>query len=72
MVGLDEAGKSTIIHNLRMGKIPKTIQTTIGFNIENFEYKNINFTVWEVGGQDKIRVLWKQYYKDTDMNYFCS
>jgi len=28
---------------------------TIGFNVETVEYKNISFTVWDVGGQDKIR-----------------
>ncbi|KAH8507158.1 hypothetical protein H0E87_009609, partial [Populus deltoides] len=24
-----------------------------GFNVETVEYKNISFTVWDVGGQDK-------------------
>jgi len=27
---------------------------TIGFNVETVEYKNISFTVWDVGGQDKV------------------
>lgn len=31
----------------------------IGFNVETVEYKNISFTVWDVGGQDKIRPLWR-------------
>lgn len=25
-----------------------------GFNVETVEYKNISFTVWDVGGQDKV------------------
>ena len=29
------------------------------------DYKNINFTVWDVGGQDKIRPLWRHYYQNT-------
>ena len=29
------------------------------------EYKNISFTVWDVGGQDKIRPLWRHYYQNT-------
>ena len=66
MVGLDEAGKTAILYYLKTGEIPKAIQTTIGYNIETFDYKNLNFTVWDVGGQDKIRVLWKHYYKATD------
>merc|ERR1712130_1043589 len=38
---------------------------TIGFNVETVEYKNISFTVWDVGGQDKIRPLWRHYYQGT-------
>ena len=26
----------------------------VGFNVETVEYKNISFTVWDVGGQDKV------------------
>ncbi|KAI3897310.1 hypothetical protein MKX03_008970, partial [Papaver bracteatum] len=52
MVGLDAAGKTTILYKLRLGEIVSTIPT-IGFNVENVEYKNISFTVWDVGGQDK-------------------
>ena len=29
------------------------------------EYKNIQFTVWDVGGQDKIRPLWRHYFQNT-------
>ena len=65
MVGLDAAGKTTILYQLKMGETVKTIPT-IGFNVETLEYKNLNFTVWDVGGQDKIRVLWKHYYQNTD------
>jgi small GTP-binding protein len=36
-----------------------------GFNVETVEYKNINFTVWDVGGQDKIRPLWRHYFQNT-------
>lgn len=29
-----------------------------GFNVETVEYKNISFTVWDVGGQDKVIILY--------------
>merc|ERR1712045_118475 len=64
MVGLDAAGKTTILYKLKLGEIVTTIPT-IGFNVETVEYKNINFTVWDVGGQDKIRPLWRHYYQNT-------
>jgi GTPase SAR1 family protein len=41
-----------------------------GFNVETVEYKNINFTVWDVGGQDKIRPLWRHYFQNTQVNFF--
>ena len=69
MVGLDAAGKTTILYQLKMGETVKTIPT-IGFNVETLDYKGLNFTVWDVGGQDKIRVLWKQYYQNADSVIF--
>ena len=45
MVGLDAAGKTTILYKLKLGEIVTTIPT-IGFNVETVEYKNISFTVW--------------------------
>ena len=38
-----------------------------GFNVETVEYKNIRFTVWDVGGQDKIRPLWRHYFVNTQV-----
>src|ERR1700749_192215 len=58
MVGLDAAAKTTILYQLKLGEVITTIPT-IGFNVETVEYKNISFTVWDVGGQDKIRPLWR-------------
>merc|ERR1712097_45141 len=64
MLGLDAAGKTTILYKLKLGEVVTTIPT-IGFNVETVEYKNINFSVWDVGGQDKIRKLWRHYYENT-------
>ncbi|PWS22792.1 hypothetical protein DKP78_16530, partial [Enterococcus faecium] len=49
---------------LKLGEIVTTLPT-IGFNVESVEYKNISFTVWDVGGQDKIRPLWRHYFQNT-------
>uniref|UniRef100_A0A9J7XYD8 Uncharacterized protein n=1 Tax=Cyprinus carpio carpio TaxID=630221 RepID=A0A9J7XYD8_CYPCA len=65
MVGLDAAGKTTVLYKLKLGEVVTTIPT-IGFNVETVEYKNISFTVWDVGGQTKIRGLWKYYYQYTE------
>lgn len=65
MIGLDAAGKTTILYKLKLGEIVTTVPT-VGFNVESVEYKNICFTVWDIGGQDKIRTLWRHYYQNTD------
>ena len=64
MLGLDAVGKTTILYKLKLGEIVSSVPT-IGFNVETVEYKNIKFTVWDVGGQDKIRLLWRHYYRNT-------
>jgi GTPase SAR1 family protein len=98
MVGLDAAGKTTILYKLKLGEIVTTIPTIgmfskyywyfrvvlvpilfgwgkgclyvdfiVGFNVETVEYKNISFTVWDVGGQDKVRKL--LLYCDENFEY---
>ena len=37
----------------------------VGFNVETIEYKNMSFTVWDVGRHDKIRPLWRHYFQNT-------
>jgi ADP-ribosylation factor protein 1 len=63
MVGLDAAGKTTILYKMKFGEVVQTTPT-IGFNVETVEYKNLKFNVWDVGGQDKIRKLWRFYYEN--------
>merc|ERR1712087_837151 len=52
-------------YKLKLGEVVTTIPT-IGINVESVEYKNLNFTVWDVGGQDKIRKLWRHYFQGTN------
>merc|ERR1711877_85237 len=65
MLGLDNAGKTTVLYKLKLGEVVTTIPT-IGFNVESLQYKHINFTVWDIGGQTKIRPLWQHYFENTD------
>jgi small GTP-binding protein len=64
MVGLDAAGKTTILYHLKLGEVVTTIPT-IGFNVETVSYKNISFTMWDIGGQQRIRALWRHYFPGT-------
>ena len=61
LVGLDNAGKTTLLYKFKHGEAVQTIPT-IGFNTEEVQYKNIRFNMWDVGGQERIRALWQHYY----------
>eukprot|EP01064_Diplonema_japonicum_P003447 TRINITY_DN1221_c1_g1_i5.p1 TRINITY_DN1221_c1_g1~~TRINITY_DN1221_c1_g1_i5.p1 ORF type:complete len:184 (+),score=64.26 TRINITY_DN1221_c1_g1_i5:1070-1621(+) len=65
MVGLDASGKTTILYKLKLGDLVTSIPT-IGFNVETVEYKNLKFTMWDIGGQDKLRPLWRHYFSGSD------
>ena len=65
MVGLDAAGKTTVLGQLKFGETQTTIPT-IGFNVDTVEYKNLKFCMWDIGGQAKLRPLWKHYFTGCD------
>ncbi|KAK3591157.1 hypothetical protein CHS0354_029004 [Potamilus streckersoni] len=69
ILGLDDAGKTSLLFKLKQNEFIQTIPT-IGFNVETVEYKNMKFTIWDVGGQHKIRPLWKHYYFNTQAVIF--
>ncbi|KAL6534739.1 Arf GTPase arf1 [Orobanche gracilis] len=65
VLGLDNAGKTTILYRLQMGEVVSTIPT-IGFNVETLQYNNIKFQVWDLDcGQTSIRPYWRCYFPNT-------
>ena len=69
MVGLDGAGKTTVLYKLKLGETVAAIPT-VGFNVEEVSYKNIKFGVWDIGGQTVLRNLWRHYYAGTNAIIF--
>jgi len=65
VVGLDNAGKTTILYQLLMNEVVHT-SPTIGSNVEEIVWKNIRFLMWDIGGQEKIRKDWYTYYTHTE------
>uniref|UniRef100_A0A6B2LLA5 ADP-ribosylation factor n=1 Tax=Arcella intermedia TaxID=1963864 RepID=A0A6B2LLA5_9EUKA len=63
MIGLDGAGKTTILYKLKFGEV--TTVPTLGVNLEMVQYNNINFTVWDLAGQARLRAFWVHYYRNT-------
>ena len=50
MLGYDGAGKTTILYKLKLGEAITTVPT-IGFNVDKVQYKNLEMTIWDIGGQ---------------------
>lgn len=65
MLGLDAAGKTTITYKLKLGENIQSVPT-VGFNVEKIQYKNLAMTMWDIGGQTKIRQLWHHYFEGTN------
>lgn len=61
---IDAQFASAILYKLKLNQDVTTIPT-VGFNVESVTYKNVKFNVWDVGGQDKIRPLWRHYFSGT-------
>lgn len=63
IVGLDGTGKTTILYKLKNEDV--TTSPTIYPNFESITYKQNNYNIWDVGGHDKVRILWKNYYRQS-------
>lgn len=73
LLGLDNAGKSTLLYKLKHNASVSTVPT-IGFNVEMLEArknrKHVALTVWDVGGQWKMREHWDSFHQDTAVLVF--
>ncbi len=66
IVGLDNAGKTTILYQFLMNEVVHT-SPTIGSNVEEVVWKNIHFIMWDLGGQETLRAAWNTYYSNTEV-----
>ncbi|XP_018320510.1 ADP-ribosylation factor-like protein 5A [Agrilus planipennis] len=65
IVGLDNAGKTTILYQFLMNEVVHT-SPTIGSNVEEVVWRNIHFIMWDLGGQQSLRAAWSTYYTNTE------
>ncbi|XP_043960253.1 ADP-ribosylation factor-like 8 isoform X1 [Gambusia affinis] len=66
IVGLDNAGKTTILYQFLMNEVVHT-SPTIGSNVEEIVVKNTHFLMWDIGGQESLRSSWNTYYSNTEL-----
>ncbi|CAF4422951.1 unnamed protein product [Rotaria sp. Silwood2] len=65
IVGLDNAGKTTILYQFLMNEVVHT-SPTIGSNVEEVVFKNIRFLMMDIGGQESLRSSWQTYFAQTE------
>ncbi|KAK1160214.1 ADP-ribosylation factor-like protein 5C [Acipenser oxyrinchus oxyrinchus] len=66
IVGLDNAGKTTILYQFLTKEVVHT-SPTIGSNVEEIVVRNTHFLVWDIGGQESLRCTWSSYYCNTEI-----
>jgi len=64
-LGLDNAGKTTIVKRLNGDDI-STVSPTLGFEIKTFIHGKYTLNIWDVGGQRLLRPYWRNYFEQTD------
>jgi len=65
MLGLDNAGKTTIVKQA-MGEDTSQVSPTLGFNIKTLLYNGYALHIWDVGGQKSLRPFWRNHFEETD------
>ncbi|CAH7684302.1 ADP-ribosylation factor-like 2 [Phakopsora pachyrhizi] len=66
VLGLDNAGKTTIVRRLKGEKDLSKVKPTLGFNIDTLMHKNFSLNIWDIGGQTSLRAYWRNYFESTD------
>ncbi|CAE7626442.1 ARF1 [Symbiodinium pilosum] len=61
MLGLNGVGKTTALYKLRSGRAKLDTEPTMGLNVETIEFKSVSFALWDIGGNDRIRHIWKHH-----------
>jgi len=66
LLGLDNAGKSTILCSLLKEPFDN-VGPTLGFDIRTVPWQHrARVNIWDVGGQETIRAYWRNYFEETD------
>ena len=69
MLGLNAAGKTTILYKHVLGKVVNTVPT-LGLNVESCKVLNAELTLWDVSTRVITRPLWRHYYQNTQAIVF--
>ena len=61
LLGLDNAGKTTLLHRLRTGDIKHVPPTDRPYQSDKFSFQRLTFQAWDLGGHEAVRHIWEDY-----------
>lgn len=70
VVGLQNAGKSTLINSLQTGNFNEDTIPTVGVNIRSVKKGRVTLKIWDLGGQRRYRESWEKYCASSDCIIF--
>uniref|UniRef100_G1QIV2 ADP-ribosylation factor-like protein 6 n=1 Tax=Nomascus leucogenys TaxID=61853 RepID=G1QIV2_NOMLE len=65
IVGLDNAGKTTILYRFLTNEVVHTCPT-IGSNMEEIILPKTHFLMWDIVRQEALSFIWNTYYSNTE------
>ena len=70
VVGLQNAGKTTLLGTLATGNYDEDTIPTIGFNLKEIKKGKVGLKIWDLGGQQRFRESWEKYCRSADAIVF--
>ena len=61
LVGLQNAGKTTLVNVIATGGFSEDMIPTVGFNMRKVSKGKLTIKLWDLGGQPRFRSMWERY-----------
>eukprot|EP00697_Spironema_sp_BW2_P013746 gnl/Spiro4/3996_TR1988_c0_g1_i1.p1 gnl/Spiro4/3996_TR1988_c0_g1~~gnl/Spiro4/3996_TR1988_c0_g1_i1.p1 ORF type:complete len:203 (-),score=68.37 gnl/Spiro4/3996_TR1988_c0_g1_i1:203-754(-) len=67
LIGLQNAGKTTLVNLLASGEFTENQIPTVGFNMKRVTKGKVTIKMWDLGGQDRFRTMWERYCRGVNV-----
>ncbi|KAF4583245.1 arf/Sar family, other [Ophiocordyceps camponoti-floridani] len=70
LVGLQNAGKTSLLRVLAGGEFTLDSIPTVGFNMKRVQRGHVSLKCWDIGGQPRFRSMWERYCRGVNAIVF--
>ncbi|KAF2848205.1 ADP-ribosylation factor family protein [Plenodomus tracheiphilus IPT5] len=70
MIGLQNAGKTSLLRVLAGGEFTVDSIPTVGFNMKRVQKGHVTLKCWDLGGQPRFRSMWERYCRGVNAIVF--